>query len=85
MYNLARIYYFGVGKERKISKSISLLERASNKQLYIADLFLFYIFSYCDDKNFLNENKSQEYQNKYINYIILQNPLYNYYYNFQKN
>ena len=71
MYNLARIYYFGIEHNRKIKKAISLLEKASNKKLFIADLFLFYIFSNCDDENFLNQKKFQKYQNKCQNNISL--------------
>ncbi|KAK8897368.1 hypothetical protein M9Y10_015312 [Tritrichomonas musculus] len=65
MYNLARIYYFGIEHERKISKAIALLENASNKQLIIADLFLFYIFTICDDKYFRNQKKSFKYYVKF--------------------
>ena len=39
------------------------LEQASKKQLFIANLFLFYIFSNCEDKNFLNQRKSHQYKN----------------------
>lgn len=44
MYNLARIYYFGIETKRKISKAILLLEKASKKQLSIAVLFFFLHF-----------------------------------------
>ena len=69
MYNLARIYYFGIGQERKISKAISLLEQASKRQLFIADIFLFYIFSNCDNEIFLDLKKSQKCKNKCQNHF----------------
>ena len=84
MYNLARIYYFGIEHKRKISKSISLLEQASKKQLYIADLFLFYIFSFCDDKNFLNQRKSHQYQ-FFWNILISSFSKINYFNNVHQN
>ena len=86
MYNLARIYYFGIEHKRKISKAISLLKKASYKHLLMADLFLFYIFSNCDDINFLKQKNSHKYKSKCQNHFALQMRLINIknYDNFQK-
>lgn len=64
MYNLARIYYFGIGIKEYRQKSIEILKKASNK-LFIADLFLFLIFSIEENKvsSFYYRNIVQKYYN----------------------
>lgn len=57
MYNLARIYYFGIEEERDISKSIDLLINAAKNHLLLADLFLYYIFSNCNEKEYIDQKK----------------------------
>ena len=49
------------------------------KKLFIADLFLLFIFSNCDDKTFLDPLKAQQYQNKCQINFSLQMGLVNFY------
>lgn len=69
LYNLARIYYFGIDIERDIQKSIDLLKIASEDKFEFANIFLFYIFTYCDDEKIKNENESVLYLDKISDYI----------------
>lgn len=45
LYNLAKLYYFGIDIQKDTDTSIDLLKKASEKQLLLANIFLFFIFT----------------------------------------
>lgn len=68
MYNLSRIYYYGIGIERDISKSIELLEKASKQNFILADFILYFIYILSDKPE--NRSKSQYFKAKIKKFFI---------------
>ena len=65
-YNLARIYYFGIGVNKNVIESTKLLKKTSEDGFKPADIFLFYIFSF--DESIKNQSESLKYFNKIKRY-----------------
>ena len=56
LFNLSKFYFFGIGVDKDISKSIELLEKAVGNEFYNANIFLFLLHFKSNDEKLINKS-----------------------------